>query len=58
MLFVRAYLKTGEVTGSKEFSWRAKHFFAGILTYFKEKMTRRTAKRPAVRVRWEFSDTP
>ena len=21
-------------------------------------MTRRTAKRPAVRVRWEFSDTP
>ena len=25
---------------------------------FALKMTRRTAKRPAVRVRWEFSDTP
>ena len=34
---VRVYLKTGEVTGSEEFSWRARHFFAGILTYFKEK---------------------
>ena len=42
----RVYLKTHDVTGSEG------------LTYFKEKMTRRTAKRPAVRVRWEFSDTP
>ena len=54
----RVYLKTHDVTGSEEFLRCARHFFAGILTYFKEKMTRRTAKRPAVRVRWEFSDTP
>jgi len=30
-------LSTGDVTGSEEFSWCARHFFAGILTYFKEK---------------------
>ena len=30
-----------------------------ILTdVFQGKMTQRTAKRPAVRVRWDFSDTP
>ena len=33
----RVYLKTENVTGSEEFSRCARHFFAGILTYFKEK---------------------
>ena len=33
----RVYLKTPNVTGSEEFSRCARHFFAGILTYFKEK---------------------
>ena len=35
-----------------------KTFFRRNTDVFQEKMTRRTAKRPAVRVRWEFSDTP
>ena len=30
-------LPTHDVTGSEEFSRCARHFFAGILTYFKEK---------------------
>mgnify|MGYP004455106651 CR=1 FL=1 len=34
---LRVYLKTPNVTGSEEFSRCARHFFAGILTYFKEK---------------------
>ena len=54
----RVYLKTHDVTGSEGFLRCARHFFAGILDVFQGKMTRRTAKRPAVRVRWEFSDTP
>ena len=33
----RVYLNTHNVTGSEEFSRCARHFFAGILTYFKEK---------------------
>ena len=33
----RVYLKTPNVTGSEEFLRCARHFFAGILTYFKEK---------------------
>ena len=33
----RVYLKTKNVTGSEEFSRCARHFFAGILTYFKKK---------------------
>ena len=33
----RVYLKTPNVTGSEEFLRWARHFFAGILTYFKEK---------------------
>ena len=33
----RVYLKTHDVTGSEEFSRCARHFFAEILTYFKEK---------------------
>ena len=33
----RVYLKTPNVTDSEEFSRCARHFFAGILTYFKEK---------------------
>ena len=35
--FPRVYLKTLNVTGSEEFSHCARHFFAGILTYFKKK---------------------
>jgi len=35
--YSRVYLKTENVTGSEEFSRCARHFFAGILTYFKEK---------------------
>ena len=35
-----------------------KTFFCRNTDVFQGKMTRRTAKRPAVRVRWEFSDTP
>ena len=35
-----------------------KTFFRRNTDVFQGKMTRRTAKRPAVRVRWEFSDTP
>jgi len=31
------YLKTLNVTGSEEFLRWARHFSAGILTYFKEK---------------------
>ena len=34
-----------------------KTFFRRNTDVFQGKMTRRTAKRPAVRVRWEFSDT-
>ena len=34
---LRVYLKTPNVTGSEEFLRWARHFFAGILTYFKEK---------------------
>ena len=30
-------LPTGDVTGREEFSRCARHFFAGILSYFKEK---------------------
>ena len=36
-VFFGVYLKTDDVTGSEEFSRWARHFFAGILTYFKEK---------------------
>jgi hypothetical protein len=35
-----------------------KTFFRRNTDVFQGKMTRRNAKRPAVRVRWEFSDTP
>ena len=35
--FTRVYLKTHDVTGSEGFLRYARHFFAGILTYFKEK---------------------
>mgnify|MGYP007014923943 FL=1 len=35
--FLRVYLKTHDVTGSEGFLRCARHFFAGILTYFKEK---------------------
>jgi len=35
--FPRVYLKTHDVTGSEGFLRCARHFFAGILTYFKEK---------------------
>ncbi len=35
--YSRVYLKTENVTGSEKFSRCARHFFAGILTYFKEK---------------------
>ena len=35
-----------------------KTFFRRNTDVFQGKMTQRTAKRPAVRVRWEFSDTP
>ena len=34
--FSRVYLKTHDVTGSEGFLRCARHFFAGILTYFKE----------------------
>ena len=34
---IRVYLKTHDVTGSEGFLRCARHFFAGILTYFKEK---------------------
>ena len=34
---LRVYLKTHDVTGSEGFLRCARHFFAGILTYFKEK---------------------
>ena len=37
VLLFRVYLKTENVTGSEEFLRCARHFFAGILTYFKEK---------------------
>ena len=33
----RVYLKTHDVTGSEGFLRCARHFSAGILTYFKEK---------------------
>ena len=33
--FARVYLKTHDVTGSEGFLRCARHFFAGILTYFK-----------------------
>ena len=36
-LIFRVYLKTHDVTGSEGFLRCARHFFAGILTYFKEK---------------------
>ena len=35
--YTRVYLKTEDVPGSEDFSRCARHFFAGILTYFKEK---------------------
>ena len=35
--FLRVYLKTHDVTDSEGFLRCARHFFAGILTYFKEK---------------------
>ena len=35
--YTRVYLKTHDVTGSEGFLRCARHFFAGILTYFKEK---------------------
>ena len=34
---LRVYLKTPNVADSEEFLRWARHFFAGILTYFKEK---------------------
>ena len=37
VLHPRVYLKTHDVTGSEGFLRCARHFFAGILTYFKEK---------------------
>ena len=36
----------------------SKTFFRRNPDVLQEKMTQRSAKRPAVRVRWEFSDTP
>ncbi len=49
-------LKTENVTDSEEFSCWASHFSAGILCVLQGKMVQRSAKRPAVRVRWQFSD--
>ena len=54
----RVYLKTHDVTGSEGFCVAQDIFFAGILTYFKGKMTRRTAKRARCPGALEFSDTP
>ena len=42
----RVYLKTHEVTGSEGFLRCARHFFAGILTYFKEKCRGAPLKGP------------
>ena len=36
----------------------SKTFFRRNTDVFQEKMVQRSVKRPAVRVRWEFSDTP
>jgi len=40
------YLKTHDVTGSEGFLRCARHFFAGILTYFKEKWRGAPQKGP------------
>ena len=42
----RVYLKTHDVTGSEGFLRCARHFFAGILTYFKEKWRGAPLKGP------------
>ena len=44
--FPRVYLKTHDVTGSEGFLRCARHFFAGILTYFKEKWRGAPQKGP------------
>ena len=49
-------LKTENVTDSEEFSCWASHFSAGILCVLQGKMVQRSAKRPAVRACWQFSD--
>ena len=45
-LQLRVYLKTPNVTGSEKFLRWARHFFAGILTYFKEKWCSAAWKDP------------
>ena len=52
----RVNLKTENVTDSEEFSCWASHFSAGILCVLQGKMVQRSAKRPAVRACWQFSD--
>ena len=54
--FPRVNLKTENVTDSEEFSCWASHFSAGILCVLQGKMVQRSAKRPAVRACWQFSD--
>ena len=44
--YTRVYLKTHDVTGSEGFLRCARHFFAGILTYFKEKWRGAPLKGP------------
>ncbi len=55
MLFVRVYLKTGEVTGSEEFCVE-QDIFRRNTDVFQGKMAQRSVKRPAVRVRWELEE--
>ena len=54
----RVYLKTGEVTGSEEFLRCAGHFYAGILTYFKEKCRSTVRKGPLPGCVGSWKNTP
>ncbi len=54
--FPRVYLKTENVTGSEEFSCCARHFFRRNTDVFQGKMTPHSAKRTAVRARWQLEE--
>ena len=51
-------LTPDSMTNGEEFSCWASHFSAGILCVLQGKMVQRSAKRPAVRACWQFSDAP
>lgn len=54
----RVYLKNSQCDRKRGIFALSKTFFRRNTDVFQGKMVQRSVKRSAVRVRWEFSDTP